>query len=145
MSGEIKPQNNFEQFQEEKRKEMKENVERAIIHLRELGIRVTKRSIAEEVGCHENSLRKPYMKDYLSQFEEFQSKTVEENTSPMSLDEALTRISYLEDQLEHSKHNNRVLRETISQIRKERDAYEYKYRKLLGQYQIDIGKKIIQL
>lgn len=138
-------QNHFEQFQEEKRKEMQENVEVAIFHLRELGISVTKRSIAQEVGCHENSLRKPYMKAFLSTFKEFQPKKKKIIDQSMTLEEAMKRIAFLEDALEHTRHNNRTLKEDSTQLRKERDDYEEKYRKLLGQYQIDVGKKIQHL
>ena len=60
----------------------------------------------------------------------------------MTLEEAMKRNAYLESELEHSRHNNRVLKEEISRLRNERSNYEMLYRKLLGQYQIDVGKKI---
>ena len=145
MQNEKKKINHFEQFQEEKRRETQENVKNAILHLRELGVCVTKRSIAEEVGCHENSLRKSYMKAFLSEFEEFQPKNGKAIAQTMTLEEAIKRVSYLMSELEHSRHNNRMLKEKNTRLKNERDDYEKKYRKLLGQYQIDVGKKINHL
>jgi len=138
---EIKHLNGRELRQERQRQDMLENIDEAIQRLREQGIRITKRSLAAELGCHENSLRAPYVKAFLANYREFQPKDETPITKNMTLEEALKRISYLEGELEHSRHNNRVLKEDNSKLRIERDNFELKYRKLLGQYQIDVGKK----
>lgn len=137
-------QTNLGEFQEMKRQEMQGNVDAAIHHLRELGVRVTKRAIAEEVGCHENTLRKPYLKEFLSRYEEFQPKGASASKA-MTLEEALRRIAQLEDERDHSRHNNRKLRDDLAKVRKERDDFELKYRKLLWQYQVDVGNRKTKL
>ena len=130
--------NNAENYHEKQRAETCANIERAILHLRVIGVRVTKRSIAEEVGCHENTLRLPYVKSFLTAFEEFQPK---QNTpATMSVDEAMQRISQLKDALAHSRNRNKNLTAELARLRAERDNYEMKYRRLLGKYQIDVGK-----
>ena len=124
---------------------MLKNLEESIQRLREQGIRITKRSLAAELGCHENSLRAPYVKAFLANYKEFQPKNKDPLSKNMTLEEAMKRISSLEDELVHSRHNNRVLKEDNSRLRAERDNFELKYRTLLGQYQIDVGKKISRL
>ena len=78
-------------------------------------------------------------------YKEFQPKNKDPLSKNMTLEEAMKRISSLEDELVHSRHNNRVLKEDNSRLRAERDNFELKYRTLLGQYQIDVGKKISRL
>ncbi len=58
----------------------------------------------------------------------------------MSVDEAMQRISQLKDALAHSRNRNKNLTAELARLRAERDNYEMKYRRLLGKYQIDVGK-----
>ena len=134
---------NFAQYQKAQREETCEKIEKAILYLRKSGIPITKKAIANEVGCHENTLRLPYIKEFLSNFEEFQPHDKKSKT--MTLEAALVRIASLEDQLSHSRTQNRTLRLKLDQTQKDRDMNEDKYRRLLGRYQIDVGKMKINL
>ena len=127
-----------ESMYEQQRENMRCSIDEAIERLRSTGIRVTRKSIADEIGCHENTMKQPYIREYLSTFEEFQPHG--KNTSQMTMEQAMQRIAQLEDALSHSKNRNRTLCAEHVRLRKERDEYEYKYRRLLGRYQVDIGK-----
>ena len=61
----------------------------------------------------------------------------------MTLEQALLRISKLEDALTHSQNRNQLLVAEQARLRIERDEYENKYRHLLGEYQIKVGRKNI--
>lgn len=128
-----------EALYEQKRESMRFSIESAIVRLRNAGIRVTKKSIADEIGCHENTLKQPYIKEFLSSFDEFQPHSKE--APPMTLEQALLRITKLENALTHSKNRNQLLIAEQTRLRIERDEYENKYRHLLGEYQIKVGKK----
>lgn len=130
---------NLKAFQDEARENTYRLIDEAILRLRELGIPITKKAISEEAGIHPNTLSKAHVKEHLSKYPEFSSKqsvnSEEENTRLKA------RIKSLEDQLAHSRNYNARLIQERDTVRKERDEYEYKYRSLLGKYQIDVGKK----
>ena len=134
-----KTNSNLTAYQEKQREEMCNSINDAIMRLRELGLRVTKRAIADEVGCHENTLRLPYVQAFLSNYEEFQPKQ-QTSAANLTLDEALNRISRLEESLEHSRNQNKALKTDNARLRKERDDWKDKYERLLGRFQIEIGK-----
>ena len=131
---------NLKVFQAEAREQTYHLIDEAIAHLRELGVPITKKAISEESGIHQNTLSKAHVREYLLKYPEFSS------THSVSLEEENVqlkkRIKSLEDLLSHSRNYNARLIQEKDAIRKERDEYEYKYRRLLGQYQINVGKKI---
>lgn len=140
MNGDKKGKDDIKQaLYEQKRENMRSSIESAIERLRNAGIRVTKKSIADEIGCHENTLKQPYIREFLSSFDEFQPHSKED--PPITLEQALLRISKLENALIHSKNRNQFLIAEQTRIRIERDEYENKYRHLLGKYQTEVGKK----
>ena len=93
-------------------------------------------AIAEELGCHVNTLQQPYMRDILLRYEEFQqSAKTEKDVSMLE-----QRIKKLENILSHSRNYNARLTSENERLRRERDEYEDKYRRLLGRYQVKVGK-----
>ena len=137
--GTSKRSDNLKSFQEQQKADTFKAIDEAILHLREEGHPITKKAIAEEVGIHPNTLGQQHVKEFLENYPEFSKKTsmsLEEENEMLKL-----RIKSLEDQLAHSRnYNARVIRERDT-AREERDEFEFKYRKLLGQYQIEVGKK----
>lgn len=134
---------NLKAFQDEARENTYRLIDEAILRLRELGIPITKKAISEEAGIHPNTLSRAHVKEYLLKYPEFSSKSL---VSPEEENARLkTRIENLEDQLAHSRNYNARLIQEKETVRKERDEYEYKYRRLLGQYQINVGKKLNKL
>ncbi|MBR1455762.1 MAG: hypothetical protein IJ594_01210, partial [Oscillospiraceae bacterium] len=74
-----------ESMYEQQRENMRCSIDEAIERLRSTGIRVTRKSIADEIGCHENTMKQPYIREYLSTFEEFQPHG--KNTSQMTMEQ----------------------------------------------------------
>ena len=69
-------------------------------------------------------------------YEEFQqSAKTEKDVSMLE-----QRIKKLENILSHSRNYNARLTSENERLRRERDEYEDKYRRLLGRYQVDVGK-----
>lgn len=127
---------NAKEFRVEQREAREKAIDEAICYLRESGLPVTKKAIAEELGCHVNTLQQPYMRDILLRYEEFQqSAKTEKDVSMLE-----QRIKKLENILSHSRNYNARLTSENERLRRERDEYEDKYRRLLGRYQVDVGK-----
>lgn len=53
---------NAKEFRVEQREAREKAIDEAIRYLRESGLPVTKKAIAEELGCHVNTLQQPYMR-----------------------------------------------------------------------------------
>ena len=127
---------NAKEFRVEQREAREKAIDEAIRYLRESGLPVTKKAIAEELGCHVNTLQQPYMRDILLRYEEFQqSAKTEKDVSMLE-----QRIKKLENILSHSRNYNARLTSENERLRRERDEYEDRYRRLLGRYQVDVGK-----
>ena len=127
---------NLEKYQDSKRAQTYAKIDKAIAYLREAGIPVTKKSIAEEAGLHPNTLGRQHVCEYLTKFKEFSP----DEDAGEKLQDLMKRITVLEDQLSHSRNNNAKLRAENERLRNEKKEFEDKYRRLLGRYQIDVGK-----
>ena len=127
---------NLEKYQDSKRAQTYARIDEAIVYLREAGLPVTKKSLAEEAGLHPNTLGKQHVREYLAKFKEF---SPDEDTDA-KLQSMQQRIVILENQLSHSRNNNAKLRAENDRLRDEKREFEDKYRRLLGRYQIDVGK-----
>lgn len=132
---------NSENRHEKKRNDTKYKIEEAINFLRAKNLSVTRTSIAEETGIHYNTLKQPYIRDFLHQYSEFKSDI--EETTVLSLAEAITQINDLQEKLQRIKQTNRNLISENTIIKSKYRELNEKYQHLLGRYQLDTGRKII--
>jgi len=102
---------------------------------------VTKVSIADEIGVHRNTMGLEYIKIHLLAYPEFnpniEKSRVETNEEYESVIAALTA------KLENAKKSNKKLVYENSKLQLSNRELDYKYKRLLGCYQTEIGKKII--
>lgn len=128
---------NLSNHQKEMRAEMTQSVLNALEYFDECGIKVTMKALAEHIGCHVNTLKQPYIREILNERKCAPKKPDIETENRLLKD----RISKLEERLAHSLNHNARLQQEKDAAKKRADEYEFKYRRLLGIYQIEVGKK----
>ena len=133
-----KSSTNLSEHQKAMRERTSQDVLEAIDYLEKHGIKITYKALSEHVGCHINTIKQPYIREIIHERLNV-SKKPDLKAENRALKE---RIHKVEDRLAHSLHHNARLQEEKENLKKRADEYEYKYRKLLGQYQIDVGKKM---
>ena len=121
------------------RENMEKAIDDAICYLRGAGLPVTKKAIADELGCHKNTLQQSYIREILLRYKEFQHSGKDQK----DISQLEQRIQQLEKMLSNSRNYNMRLVSENEKLRQERNQYEDKYRHLLGEYQTVVGKKRI--
>ena len=116
---------------------MTQSIHDALEYYDKNGIKVTMKALAEYIGCHVNTLKQPYIREILNEHKCAPKKPDSEAENRLLKE----RISKLEERLAHSLNHNARLQQEKEAAKKRADEYEFKYRRLLGIYQIEVGKK----
>ncbi len=129
-------------LKKQQRDETKKRIKEAIFDMRANKITITKTSLAEELGLTRQALNAEYIKEYLQNFVEFNPAL--ENVSPSreieSLKNEVDALQFkIKDLSTKNKNLKRDLALTNQQLKDAQKQYEY----LLGQYQVEVGNKII--
>lgn len=124
------------------RDDMKARIKEAILDMRADKVTITKTSLAEELGISRQALNADYIKEFLQNFVEFNSDL--ENVAPSQeieclKNEAAAFRAKIKDLTAKNKQLKKDLALTKHQLKDTQEQYEY----LLGQYQEEVGNKII--
>lgn len=123
------------------RDETLHRIDEAVIYLRNNGLPVTKKSIADELGIHYNSMKKKYITFYLLRYPEFNPDIqVQEKITNDQLEAELVSIRNI---LSKTKQANKNLSTENVKLRLEKKEILEKHQRLLGRYQAEVGRKIV--
>lgn len=128
-------------YKQSQREETLRRIDEAIIYLRAKGLEITKKNIASELGMHYNTLKKQYITNHLLRYPEFNPDI----QVPMSVtnEDLEKEVACVRIKLIKAKLANKNLSADNTRLRLENKELANKYQRLLGRYQIDVGKKII--
>lgn len=129
-------------YQQRQRDEMIKRIDEAICYLRKKELPITKKSLADEMCVHRNTLTIEYIKVYLLKYPEFNPEISKcTSTYKSELNPEINRLKTA-----NSKQIKIIgkLKYENAQLRLKNNELHDNYQKLLGRYQTDVGNKIIQ-
>ena len=127
---------------DEKFEKMKSRIVEAILYMRENHITITKTSLAEELQTSRQALNAPYLKEYLNSFPEF-NPDLQMIVPTREMDILKNDNDVLRAKIKAVTQKNRQLKNELSAAKQEAKEAREKYEYLLGQYQVEVGNKII--
>ena len=130
-------------IQERQRQEMLKKIDVAIKYLRSAGIKVTKKNISEEAEISYNTLQQDYIKKALMTYYEFNPELLNPNNLVKENEGLMKKITIIEKELKVEKGKNKRQKLEIAALKGDLAEQQEKYEHLLGEYQIQVGKKII--
>ncbi len=131
-------------YKDKQRQDRLAQIDEAILILREAGVKITLASLAEEMGVHVQTMYKPFIREYLQNFPEFNH-----NLEPVSIDPGLELESLKKQFIQLTEKQKGLQKKNVEQkneIEKLKGRYkelEDKYRHLLGAYQQEVAAKHI--
>ncbi len=131
-------------IQEQQRQEMRTRIEDAIQSLRAQKNTITITTLAEELGVSRQSLYAEYIQRILKTYREF-NPSLPETPPPEVISDLEKTLSAVRSELKEEKKKTKALRLEITVLKQRLQEANEQYEYLLGQYQIDVGNKIIHL
>jgi len=129
-------------YNEQKKLETLQQLEEAILYFRKNNLPINRKTLASECGFSRTVMYKPHVKEFLLRQPEFNSALVD-GPNPLQLSNLEAEILDLKEKLKQVKTNNKLLKAEIDQLKLKLNSEEDRYQKLLGEYQLRIGDKII--
>ena len=130
------------QLNQQRQEKMKSRILEAILYMRENNITITKTSLAEELQTSRQALNAPYLKEYLNSFPEF-NPDLQMIVPTQEMDILRNDNDVLRAKIKAVTQKNRQLKNELSAAKQEAKEAREKYEYLLGQYQVEVGNKII--
>lgn len=128
---------------QQRRIEMRAQIKEAILYMRANKITITKSSLAEEIGVSRQALNSDYVKEYLCNFSEF-NRDLQTEVSSEAFESLKNENAALKSEKRELQEKNRQLKTKLALVEKQLAEANKRYEYLLGQYQLDVGNKVIQ-
>lgn len=129
----------LKKYQDEQRKATFAKIEKAILTLREAGLPITKKTVAEEAGIHYNVMKKEHIKEFLLNFPEFNPEINPDSADIKHLEEEnewlKKKVEQLEGKAKEDQQKKKALTTEISLLKAENKKILEKYQRLLGTFQ----------
>ena len=129
-------------YQKMQRKNTLDQIDKAVLFLRENGLPVTKKAIAEEVGMAYNSIKAEYVRIHLLKYPEFNPE-IQGGIVSHGTDETKREILSLKEALNKENRSKKIIVAENIKLKAELKELMLKYQRLLGEYQIQVGNKIV--
>lgn len=121
---------------------MRALIKDAILEMRANKITITKKALAEELGVSVRTLYADYIAEFLQNFPEF-NPSVQSVVPSRELELIKNENAGLKEKMKTLAAKNRSLKLELIAVKQKLNESEAKYEHLLGQYQIEVGNKII--
>lgn len=129
-------------LKKQQRNDTKARIKEAILDMRANKVTITKTSLAEELGLSRQAMNADYIKEYLQSFVEFNPDL--ENVAPSQEIEYLkNEAAALRAKIKDLTAKNKQLKNDLALTKQQLNDTEKQYEYLLGQYQVEVGDKII--
>ena len=129
-------------LKKQQRNDTKARIKEAILDMRANKVTITKTSLAEELGLSRQAMNADYIKEFLQSFMEFNPDL--ENVAPSQEIEYLkNEAAALRAKIKDLTAKNKQLKNDLALTKQQLNDTEKQYEYLLGQYQVEVGDKII--
>ena len=129
-------------LKKQQRNDTKARIKEAILDMRANKVTITKTSLAEELGLSRQAMNADYIKEFLQSFMEFTPDL--ENVAPSQEIEYLkNEAAALRAKIKDLTAKNKQLKNDLALTKQQLNDTEKQYEYLLGQYQVEVGDKII--
>ena len=128
-------------YKEQQRIETNKRIEEAIDTLYENGVKVTKRSIAEEAGLSYYTLQKDHVNEYLMSNPKYNSDVAASPNYPAENESLKAQLMLTSKKLTSKTKQCKLLEAELTKAKEEYKQLQDKYRYLLGAYQSEVGAK----
>ena len=129
-------------LKKQQRNDTKARIKEAILDMRANKVTITKTSLAEELGLSRQAMNADYIKEFLQSFVEFNPDL--ENVVPSQEIEYLkNEAAALRAKIKDLTAKNKQLKNDLALTKQQLNDTEKQYEYLLGQYQVEVGDKII--
>ena len=129
-------------LKKQQRNDTKARIKEAILDMRANKVTITKTSLAEELGLSRQAMNADYIKEFLQSFMEFNPDL--ENVAPSQEIEYLkNEAAALRAKIKDLTAKNKQLKNDLALTKQQLKDTEKQYEYLLGQYQVEVGDKII--
>ncbi|MBP3210368.1 MAG: hypothetical protein J6M64_10775 [Oscillospiraceae bacterium] len=129
-------------LKKQQRNDTKARIKEAILDMRANKVTITKTSLAEELGLSRQAMNADYIKEFLQSFVEFNPDL--ENVAPSQEIEYLkNEAAALRAKIKDLTAKNKQLKNDLALTKQQLNDTEKQYEYLLGQYQVEVGDKII--
>ena len=129
-------------LKKQQRNDTKARIKEAILDMRANKVTITKTSLAEELGLSRQAMNADYIKEFLQSFVEFNPDL--ENVAPSQEIEYLkNEAAALRAKIKYLTAKNKQLKNDLALTKQQLNDTEKQYEYLLGQYQVEVGDKII--
>lgn len=129
--------------QEKQRESTLRLLDQTIQEMQQKHLPITKTSVADEAGVSRQSLYAPYIKNFLDGHPAFNPNLAKTNDSPQTIahlqienEKQKQKLLSLQEELRKTKKLLQMSKQSYTELNRE-------YKKLLGRYQTDVGKKTI--
>lgn len=129
-------------IQEQQRQEMRVRIEEAIQSMRAERTTITITTLAEELGVSRQSLYAEYIQRFLKNYREF-NQSLPDIPDIETISELEKNLLVARSKLKEEKKKTKALRLEITVLKQQLQDANKQYEYLLGQYQVDVGNKII--
>ena len=129
-------------MQEQQRQEMRVRIEEAIQSMRAERTTITITTLAEELGVSRQSLYAEYIQRFLKNYREF-NQSLPDIPDIETISELEKNLLVARSKLKEEKKKTKALRLEITVLKQQLQDANKQYEYLLGQYQVDVGNKII--
>lgn len=129
-------------MQEQQRQEMRVRIEEAIQSMRAERTTITITTLAEELGVSRQSLYAEYIQRFLKNYREF-NQSLPDIPDIETISELEKNLLAARSKLKEEKKKTKALRLEITVLKQQLQDANKQYEYLLGQYQVDVGNKII--
>lgn len=129
-------------MQEQQRQEMRVRIEEAIQSMRAEKTTITITTLAEELGVSRQSLYAEYIQRFLKNYREF-NQSLPDIPDIETISELEKNLLVARSKLKEEKKKTKALRLEITVLKQQLQDANKQYEYLLGQYQVDVGNKII--
>ena len=129
-------------MQEQQRQEMRVRIEEAIQSMRAERTTITITTLAEELGVSRQSLYAEYIQGFLKNYREF-NQSLPDIPDIETISELEKNLLVVRSKLKEEKKKTKALRLEITVLKQQLQDANKQYEYLLGQYQVNVGNKII--
>ena len=129
-------------MQEQQRQEMRIRIEEAIQSMRAERTSITITTLAEELGVSRQSLYAEFIQRFLKNYREF-NQSLPDIPDIETISELEKNLLAARSELKEEKKKTKALRLEITVLKQQLQDANKQYEYLLGQYQVDVGNKII--
>ena len=129
-------------YQEQNKNKTRARIDEAIQSMRAERITITITSLAEETGLSRRTLYADYVQSFLKNYREF-NPAIAEGPAPERVAELENNLKACKDALKKREKDIKELKLENVVLKQRLHEADERYEHLLGQYQVDVGNKII--